>query len=244
MSTKQRTLAKPAVLEGIGLHTGEKVTITLEPAPVDHGYVFRRTDLEGSPLVRADVDNVVSTNRGTTLEENGARVHTTEHVLAAIYGCEVDNVLISIDGPETPIMDGSAMPYVEAIEKAGIVEQDAERNYFTLTQNEYFEDENGYVEFLAVPTPGKEFRITVMVDYNSPVLGTQHASMYHLGEFKSEIAPCRTFVFLRELEQLAKTGLIKGGDLDNAIVLVEKERPQEEYREIAKLLGKEDLDIK
>lgn len=244
MSTKQRTLAKPAVLEGIGLHTGEKVKLTIHPAPENHGYVFQRTDLEGQPLVRADVDNVISTNRGTTIEENGARIYTTEHVLAALYGSEIDNALIAIDGSETPIMDGSAKPYVDAIDKAGIVEQDAERDYFTLTENEYFEDETGYVEFLAVPTPGKEFRLTVMVDYNSPVLGTQHASMYNIGEFKKEIAPCRTFVFLREIEELAKNGLIKGGDLDNAIVLVEQERTQEEYREIAKLVGKENIEVK
>jgi UDP-3-O-[3-hydroxymyristoyl] N-acetylglucosamine deacetylase/3-hydroxyacyl-[acyl-carrier-protein] dehydratase len=244
MSTKQRTLAAPVTLEGIGLHTGEKVKLTIEPAPANHGYVFQRTDLEGEPMVKADVDNVVSTNRGTTLEQNGARIYTTEHVLAAIYGCEVDNALIKVDGPEMPIMDGSALPFVKAIEKAGYIEQEAERNYFTLKENMYYEDEKGYAEILAVPTPGGEFRITVMVDYNSPVLGTQHASMYHIGEFKKDIAPCRTFVFLKELEQLAKNNLIKGGDLDNAIVLVEKERTQEEYQEIAKLLGKEDLDIK
>ena len=244
MSTKQHTLAAPVTLSGIGLHTGEKVNLTINPAPENHGYVFQRIDLENKPLVKADVDNVVDTNRGTTLEQNGVRIYTTEHVLAAIYGCEIDNALIQVDGPEMPIMDGSSKPFVEAIDNAGSVEQNAERDYFTLKENIYFEDEKGYSEILAVPTPGREFRITVMVDYNSPVLGTQHASMYHLGEFKKEIAPCRTFVFLKEIEQLAKNNLIKGGDLDNAIVLVEKERTEEEYREIAKLVGKEDLDIK
>ncbi len=164
--------------------------------------------------------------------------------MAAIYGCQVDNAMIELDGPEVPIMDGSAMPFVDALETVGYVDQEAERNYFTLKENLYYEDEKGYVEMLAVPTPGQEFRVTVMVDYNSPVLGTQHASMYNIEEFKKEIAPCRTFVFLKEIEFLAKNNLIKGGDLDNAIVLVEKERTQEEYRAIAKLMGKEHLDIK
>jgi len=143
-----------------------------------------------------------------------------------------------------PIMDGSAKDFVEGIKRVGIVDQEAEKDYFTLKENLYYEDDKGYVEMLAVPTPGSEFRITVMVDYNSPVLGTQHASMYEIGEFQKEIASCRTFVFLRELEFLAKNNLIKGGDLDNAIVLVEKERSQEEYQEIAKMLGKEDLHVK
>ena len=244
MSTKQHTLAAPVTMSGIGLHTGEKVNLTINPAPENHGYVFQRVDLDGKPLVKADVDNVVTTNRGTTLEVNDVRIYTTEHVLAAIYGSEIDNALIQVDGPEMPIMDGSSKLFVDALEKVGRTEQNAERDYFTLKENIYFEDEQGYSEILAVPTPGKEFRITVMVDYNSPVLGTQHASMYHLGEFKKEIASCRTFVFLKEIEQLAKNNLIKGGDLDNAIVLVEKERTEEEYRKIAKLVGKEDLDIK
>lgn len=242
--SKQRTIAGPIELKGIGLHSGETVNIKILPAPDNHGYVFKRVDLDGQPIIKADVDNVITTNRGTTIEENGARVYTTEHVLAAIYGCQVDNALIELDGPEVPIMDGSAMPFVDALENVGYVDQDTERNYFTLKENLYYEDEKGYVEMLAVPTPGQEFRITVMVDYNSPVLGTQHASMYNIEEFKKEIAPCRTFVFLKEIEFLAKNNLIKGGDLDNAIVLVEKERTQEEYQAIAKLMGKEHLDIK
>ncbi len=244
MNLKQRTIAAPVAFEGIGLHTGEKVKLTIHPAPANHGYVFRRIDLPDTPSVKAYIDNVVSTKRGTTIEENGARVYTTEHILAAIFGCEVDNALIEIDGPEVPIMDGSALLFIQGLERVGYVEQEAERNYFTLKENLYFEDEQGYVEMLAVPTPGQEFRLTVMVDYNSPVLGTQHASMYDIKEFKTEIAPCRTFVFLREIEELAKNGLIKGGDLDNAIVLVERERSQEEYRHIAKLVGKEHMDIK
>ncbi|TVR38172.1 MAG: bifunctional UDP-3-O-[3-hydroxymyristoyl] N-acetylglucosamine deacetylase/3-hydroxyacyl-ACP dehydratase [Cryomorphaceae bacterium] len=244
MSDKQRTIKQPLTMQGVGLHTGETTRLTILPAPEDHGYVFQRTDLPGEPLIKADVDNVVSTQRGTSLEVNGARIHTTEHVLAALYGCQVDNALIQVSGPEVPIMDGSAKLFVEAIENAGFETQSRDRNYFVLKENLYYEDEQGYVEMLAVPTPGEEFRITVMVDYNSPVLGTQHASMYQLEDFKNEIASCRTFVFLRELEALAKAGLIKGGDLDNAIVLVGETVSDEKLAELARLLGKEDKKIK
>lgn len=241
---KQRTVRTPVELKGVGLHTGKKVILNILPAPENHGYKFQRIDLEGHPIVTADVDLVVDTKRGTTLEQNGVKVHTTEHVLAALYGLMVDNALIQINGPEIPIMDGSSKPFVEAIEAVGYQEQDAVREYFELKEILTFEDVEKDVEMLAVPTEGGEFRLTVMVDYHSPVLGTQHASMYTIDEFKDEIASCRTFVFLRELESLAKAGLIKGGDLDNAIVLVEKERSKEELDELAKLLGKEDYDIK
>ncbi len=244
MSTKQKTLAGKLEFKGIGLHTGEKVEMTIHPAPDNHGFAFKRVDVEGQPTIKADLDHVVSTNRGTTIGKDGVLVNTTEHVLAALYGSEIDNALIELNGTEVPIMDGSAQDFVKGIQRVGIVDQEAEKDYFTLKENLYYEDEKGYVEMLAVPTPGSEFRITVMVDYNSPVLGTQHASMYEISEFQKEIAPCRTFVFLRELEFLAKNNLIKGGDLDNAIVLVEKERTQEEYQEIARMLGKEDLDVK
>ena len=239
MSDKQKTLKEPVKLSGIGLHTGEKVNIEICPAPENYGYRFQRTDLEGQPIIKADADYVVSTERGTTLEQNGARVHTTEHVLAAIYGMEVDNALIKIDGPEIPIMDGSSWPFVEAIEATGLVEQNADRNYFELNENIKWEDIDKGIEVLAVPD--NEYRVTVMVDYNSVVLGTQHASMYNIREFKSEISRCRTFVFLRELEFLAKNNLIKGGDLDNAIVLVERnDIQQEELDRLAKLLGKDE----
>ena len=217
---KQRTVRVPVELKGIGLHTGKKVMLNILPAPENHGYKFQRIDLEGHPIVTADVDLVCDTKRGTTLEQNGVKVHTTEHILAALYGLMVDNALIQLDGPEVPIMDGSSMPFVNAIESVGYQEQDAVREYFDLKEIIAFEDTEKNVEMLAVPTEGGEFRLTVMVDYHSPVLGTQHASMYNIDEFKSEIANCRTFVFLRELESLAKAGLIKGGDLDNAIVLV------------------------
>lgn len=239
----QKTLKDTAKLSGIGLHTGEKVNIIILPAAENHGFKFQRVDMEGQPTIKADCDLVVATDRGTTLEENGARVYTTEHLLAALVGMEVDNALIQIDGPEVPIMDGSSWLFVEAIEKAGLVEQNAERNYFELTENIKWEDLEKGVEFLAVPDD--HYRLTVMVDYKSPVLGTQHATMYNLGEFKNEISPCRTFVFLKELEFLAKNNLIKGGSLENAIVLVEREQVDPaELKRLAKALGKEDLDVK
>lgn len=239
---KQRTIKNPVSLSGVGLHTGKKVTITFNPAPENHWYKFQRTDIEGQPVIEADADLVVDTSRGTTLEKNGARVHTTEHVLAALLGLEIDNCLIQIDGPEMPIMDGSSIKFIEALEAAEIVEQDAEREYFELRENLTFEDPVKMVEMLAVPQ--ETFRCTVMVDYNSEVLGTQHASMYHLGEFKNEIARCRTFVFLHELEALLKHNLIKGGDLDNAIVLVDKEIPAETLAYLKKTFNKEDIDVK
>lgn len=242
MADKQKTLKEVVKLTGIGLHTGEKVNMEICPAPDNHGYKFQRVDLEGEPIIKADVDLVVATDRGTTLEHNGARVYTTEHVLAALYGMEIDNALIKIDGPEIPIMDGSSWLFIQAIEKVGLQEQESDRNYFELTENIPWEDAEKGIEFLAVPD--SNYRITVMVDYNSPVLGTQHASMYHIGEFKENISRCRTFVFLRELEFLAQNNLIKGGDLDNAIVLVDRaDIPQEELDRLAKLLGKEELRI-
>jgi len=242
MSEKQRTLKGIVKVNGIGLHTGEKVNLEIHPAPENHGYKFQRIDLDGQPTIKADVDLVVSTERGTTLEQNNARIHTTEHVLAALYGCQVDNALITVDGPEIPIMDGSSLKFVEAIEKMGYEDQAADRVYFELTENIPWEDEEKGIEFLAIPDVN--YRLTVMVDYQSPALGTQHASMYHIGEFNSEISMCRTFVFLRELEYLAKNNLIKGGDLDNAIVMVERpEVSQEELTKLAKLLGKEDLKV-
>ncbi|RLD22826.1 MAG: UDP-3-O-[3-hydroxymyristoyl] N-acetylglucosamine deacetylase [Bacteroidetes bacterium] len=241
---KQRTIRVPVELKGVGLHTGKKVMLKILPAPENHGYKFQRIDLEDHPIVPADVDLVVDTKRGTTLEYNGVKVHTTEHVLAALFGLMVDNALIQIDGTEIPILDGSSIPFVKAIEKVGYQEQDAVREYFDLKEIVTYEDTVKDVEMLAVPTAGGEFRLTVMVDYHSPVLGTQHASMYTLDEFKTEIASCRTFVFLKELESLAKAGLIKGGDLDNAIVLVEKKQSKKELNDLAKLLGKEDMDIK
>lgn len=242
MSEKQRTLADIVSLNGIGLHTGESVTVEILPAKENHGYKFQRVDLEGQPVINADCDLVVGTERGTTLEQNGARVYTTEHILAALYGCQVDNALIQLNGPEVPIMDGSCLKFVEAIEAVGYEDQNVEREYLELDENIPWEDVEKGIEFLAVPDVN--YRLTVMVDYKSPVLGTQHATMYKVEDFKEEISACRTFVFLRELEYLAKNDLIKGGDLDNAIVLVERsDVSKEELDRLAKLLGKEDLEI-
>jgi UDP-3-O-[3-hydroxymyristoyl] N-acetylglucosamine deacetylase/3-hydroxyacyl-[acyl-carrier-protein] dehydratase len=243
-SSKQRTIRQAVSLSGVGLHTGSIVNVNILPAPENHGYVFQRMDLEGQPLIPADCDLVVSTQRGTTLEHKGARVYTSEHVLAAIYGCMVDNALIQLDGPEVPILDGSSKPFVDAIMASGFVDQEAERKYLVLNENLTYEDKEKNIEMLAVPTNGGEFRLTVMVDYNSPVLGTQHAHMYELDHFVEEISSCRTFVFLGELALLAKNGLIKGGSLDNAIVLVERDYSEEEIKDILKQLGREELDVR
>jgi len=242
MIEKQCTLKGPVIFKGIGLHSGELVTMEILPAEENHGYVFQRIDLPGSPKIKADIELVVATDRGTTLESNGARIYTTEHILAALCGCQIDNALITLNAAEIPIMDGSSKLFVEGFLAIGKVEQEADREYFELNENIPWEDLEKGVEFLAIPD--KNYRLTVMVDYNSPVLGTQHASMYHIGEFNGMIAPCRTFVFLRELEYLASNNLIKGGDLDNAIVLVDKlDVDQSELDRLAKLLGKEELKI-
>lgn len=242
MSDKQRTLKEVIVFNGVGLHTGELVTMEIHPAPENHGYKFQRIDLEEKPIIKADADLVVATDRGTTLEFKGARVYTTEHVLAALYGMQIDNALITLTGPEIPIMDGSSLPFVKEILRVGYEEQNADRDYFVLNENIKWEDLDKGIEILAVPDP--QYRITVMVDYNSPALGTQHASMYQIDHFEKEIAPCRTFCFLRELEFLAANNLIKGGNLDNAIVLVERnDVKQEELDRLAKLLGKDSLQV-
>ncbi|HEX5002496.1 MAG TPA: bifunctional UDP-3-O-[3-hydroxymyristoyl] N-acetylglucosamine deacetylase/3-hydroxyacyl-ACP dehydratase [Bacteroidia bacterium] len=239
---KQTTIKSPVTVSGVGLHTGASVNLTFKPAPAHHGYKFCRTDIDGHPVIDVDVDNVIDTSRGTTLKQNGGSVSTTEHALAALVGLEVDNVLIEIDGPEVPIMDGSSRPYIEALRKAGIRELDAERIYYELRQNLTFEEPARKVEMLAVPS--EEYRITVMVDYNSPVLGTQHAQMHTVTEFADEISPCRTFVFLHELEALLKHNLIKGGDLNNAIVVVDRPVSQQKLDELATLFNKPRVEIK
>lgn len=242
MIEKQKTLKKPVTISGVGLHTGEFVSLTIKPAKENFGYKFQRIDADGKPFVHADIDNVVCTERGTTIEQNGVRVSTIEHVLAALYGMLIDNALIEIDGPEVPILDGSAQPFVEAILNAGIEEQGAEKKYYYLKSNIKFEDTKRRAEILAVPD--EEMRVTVMVDYNSPMLGTQHASMYSLREFEKEIAACRTFVFLREIEFLFRKGLIKGGDVNNAIVMVDKVVPEEELQKLRTLFNKPKIEVK
>lgn len=239
---KQRTLKNAVSISGVGLHTGKQVTLTFKPAPENHWYKFQRTDLPGKPVIDADADNISDTERGTSLQQNGAKISTTEHALAALVGMEIDNCLIEVDGPEVPILDGSSILFIEALEKAGIVEQNAERIYFELKENLTFEDDKKKVEMLAVPQD--EFRLTVMVDYNSEILGTQHAHIYKVSEFKREIAKCRTFVFLHELETLLAHNLIKGGDLDNAIVMVDKPMEKEKLDHLRKVFNKPNVEVK
>ncbi len=244
MSDKQKTIKEKIQLSGVGLHTGIHCNLSILPAPENHGYVFQRMDLEGEPKVEAHVSNVTTTQRSTSIKKGDAEIHTTEHVLAALYGMEIDNALIQMDAVEVPILDGSAKPFVDAINAVGREDQNAEKDYFVIKKNLYYEDENGHSEMMAVRTPGEEFRLTVMVDYGSKILGTQHASMYTIEEFEKEISMNRTFVFLKELEFLANEGLIKGGDLNNAIVLVEREYSEGEIEHILKAIGREGMEVK
>ncbi|HRR15490.1 MAG TPA: bifunctional UDP-3-O-[3-hydroxymyristoyl] N-acetylglucosamine deacetylase/3-hydroxyacyl-ACP dehydratase [Bacteroidales bacterium] len=236
MAEKQRTIAREISLNGKGLHTGINVNITFKPAPANHGYKFCRVDLPGKPVIDALAENVTEASRGTTLTQSGVSVSTIEHVLAAFYGMQVDNALIELDGPEAPIMGGSSEKFVEAIKEAGIVELKEERNYFTVKQKITFSDEEHGVDLIVYPDD--HFSINVLIDYNSRILGNQYAILDTINDFEKEISKCRTFVFFHELEPLFKAGLIKGGDLDNAIVIMEKEVPQEEIDRIAKLFNR------
>jgi UDP-3-O-[3-hydroxymyristoyl] N-acetylglucosamine deacetylase / 3-hydroxyacyl-[acyl-carrier-protein] dehydratase len=238
----QLTLKGSVTLQGVGLHTGEKVTMTMKPANAGFGIRFQRIDLPDKPVVKADCDYVVDTSRGTTIEYNGARVSTIEHTLAALVGLEIDNVLIELDGPEVPILDGSARLFLEAIESVGIQELEAKRIVYTIDSNIHYYDPVKNVDMLAVPS--NEYQITTLIDFNSPVLGTQHATLKHLSEFKTEVAPCRTFCFLHELEYLLDNNLIKGGDLSNAIVVVDKVVSQEELNHLAKVFNKQKIEVK
>ena len=236
MSEKQRTLAKEISLNGKGLHTGINVNITLKPAPANHGYKFCRIDLPGKPVIEALAENVTETSRGTTLVQNGASVATIEHVLAAFHGMRVDNALVELDGPEAPILGGSAWKLSEAIKEAGTVELKELRNYFVIKNKIAYSDEEHGVDIIVYPDD--HFSINVLIDYNSKILGNQYAILDSIEDFEEEIAKSRTFVFFHELEPLYKAGLIKGGDLDNAVVILEKEVPQEEIDRIAKLFNR------
>jgi len=236
MAEKQTTLKAPIKFSGKGLHTGVEVNMTFKPAPDSHGYIFKRVDLPGQPTINALAENVVETSRGTVLEENGARISTIEHVLASFVGMGIDNVLIEVDGPEAPILDGSAKAYADAIDEMGKVEQETNRKYFILKEKlEYYDEESG-IHIIAYPD--KVQSLNVLIDYNSKVLGNQYASLEELQNFKEEIAPCRTFVFLHELEFLVQNNLIKGGDVDNAIVIVDRKVSQEELDRLADLFNK------
>jgi len=236
MSEKQRTLAKEISLTGKGLHTGNTVTIKFKPAPVNHGYKFCRVDLPGKPVIDALAEHVTDTSRGTTLVQNNATVTTIEHVMAALNGLRVDNAMIELDGPEAPIMGGSAWKFVEAIKEAGIIDQKEDRNYFVVKQKITFSDEEHGVDLIVYPDD--HFSVNVLIDYNSKILGNQYSILDSIEDFEEKIAKSRTFVFFHELEPLFNKGLIRGGDLDNAIVILEKEVEQAEIDRIAKLFNR------
>jgi UDP-3-O-[3-hydroxymyristoyl] N-acetylglucosamine deacetylase/3-hydroxyacyl-[acyl-carrier-protein] dehydratase len=239
---KQHTLSQPVSFSGIGLHTGSQVTLTILPAPENHGVQFKRTDLEGQPLIPADVDLVIDTNRGTALAKGNAAVYTVEHVLAALAGMQIDNALIEINGPETPILDGSAWPYVEAILSAGIQEQNARREYFVIPSRIIHEDAERKSEIIALPDD--RYRLSVMIDFESKVLVTQGASFdSEKSQFTNDIAKARTFVFLHEIEHLIEHNLIKGGDLSNAIVFVEHKLSPEKLEQLATFFNKPDVKV-
>ncbi len=242
MKIKQHTIKKSVTLSGVGLHTGVQANMTFLPAKPGHGIKFQRVDLEGQPIVDADVDNVVDLSRGTTIEQSGARVNTVEHTLAALVGLEIDNVLIQLDGPEPPIMDGSSKQFVEILKDAGTEEQNALRDFYEVTDGIFYRDSSRDVEIAALPLD--DYRITVMIDYNSPVLGSQHASLNDISRFEKEIASCRTFCFLHELEMLHQNNLIKGGDLNNAIVVVDRVVEEHELDSIAALFNKPKVEVK
>jgi UDP-3-O-[3-hydroxymyristoyl] N-acetylglucosamine deacetylase/3-hydroxyacyl-[acyl-carrier-protein] dehydratase len=229
------------VFKGIGLHTGKLATMTVKPAPVNHGYRFQRVDLLESPVLAADVNKVISTNRGTTIKSGDVQVSTVEHILSALAGLGIDNALIEIDGPEVPIMDGSSKEFVESFSKIGVQIQEIDKEYLELLEPVAFKDELSGTELIAVPSD--KFEVTAMIDFKSPILGQQFANLNDLSEYETEIAPCRTFVFLREIEKLANENLIKGGDLNNAIVIVDRMMTQEELDDLAKKLNKPSIKV-
>ena len=239
---KQHTLVNAVSISGTGLHSGINVDMTLKPANPGFGYQFQRIDLPGAPVIKADCDLVTDTSRGTTLEKGECKVSTVEHILAALVGMGVDNCLIELNGPEIPIIDGSSAPFVNIIAKTGVLEQDAAKTWYTLDTNIAYFDEDKKVEMTAMPAVN--YQVTTLIDFNSPVLGTQHASLKNMKDFETEIAPCRTFCFLHELEMLVENDLIKGGDINNAIVVVDKTLTDEEINRLAKAFGREKIEIK
>ena len=242
MVVKQKTLAKSFKIEGKGLHTGVMVTMEFFPAPINHGFKFKRVDLEGQPIIEADVDLVIDTSRGTLLEKNGARIGTIEHALAALVGMDLDNVLIEVNNEEAPIVDGSSKYFVEAIEKVGVVEQDAEREYFEITEKIEMRDEKSGAHIIALPD--NDYSLNVMISFPSAVLNNQYATLDSIHDFRKEIAECRTFVFVREIEFLLSHNLIKGGDLNNAIVIIDREISQEALDRLADLTNHPRVEVK
>lgn len=241
MNVKQKTIKAEVSVKGVGLHTGANVTLTFCPAPDNHGFKFQRIDLPGEPIIDADCDNVTDTARGTTISQDGASVSTVEHVMASLVGMDLDNVLLKLDGPETPIMDGSSILFIEALESVGVIAQETDREYFTIPHNITYTEVDRKVEIVAMPLD--DYRFTCMIDYNSPVLGSQHAGISSIAEFKKEIASCRTFCFLHELEYQLQNNLIKGGDLNNAIVIVDKEVTKAELEHLAKIFNRSAIEV-
>ncbi len=240
MSEMQHTLKCKYIFTGKGLHTGRNVTMTIEPAPVNHGIKFRRVDLGEDAVIDALVDYVTTTARGTTLEKGDVKISTLEHLMATFSGLGIDNALVNIDAQEVPILDGSAKPYVDAICADGIVEQDAERRYVELKEKVVYRDEKTGSEIIIMPDD--HFSVDLMIDFNSKVLGNQYSRLDGNTDFAKDLAPCRTFVFFHELEPLFRNNLIKGGDLDNAIVIVEHPVPQEELDRLAAVFNTSSLE--
>lgn len=232
---KQKTLASEFSLQGKGLHTGLDIHITFKPAPENHGYQIKRIDLEGTPIVEALAENVVNTQRGTVVGKKDVQISTIEHAMAALYAWEVDNCLIEVDAPEFPILDGSAQPFSDGIRSVGLVEQNAPRDYYIVRRKIEVKDEATGASLTILPD--EKFSMNVLIDFDSPVLSNQYATLADLSQFADEVAASRTFVFVREIEMLLRNGLIKGGDLDNAIVIYDREMPQAELDRIADELG-------
>ena len=242
MSNKQTTIKNEVSLSGVGLHTGNDVTMTFKPAPENNGYAFVRVDLEGKPTIEAKAEYVTNTQRGTNLEKKGVQIQTSEHVLAAAVGLGIDNLIIEINASEPPIMDGSSRYFIEALEKAGIVEQKATVDVFVVKEMISYKDENTGSEIILVPSD--EYQITTMVDFGTKILGTQNATLNSISEFKEEVANARTFSFLHEIEMLLENDLIKGGDLNNAIVYVDKELSNDTMQRLKKAFKKDNISVK
>ncbi len=242
MSKKQKTIKTEVTLSGVGLHTGNTVSMTLKPAPINHGFAFCRVDLEGAPTIEAKAEYVVTTQRGTNLEKNGVQIQTSEHVLAAAVGLDIDNLLIEVDASEPPIMDGSSKYFVEALEKAGLEEQDSEIEEYVVKEIISYKDEISGSEIILMPS--NDYQITTMVDFGTKILGTQNATLEDISDFKTEIAGARTFSFLHEIEMLLENDLIKGGDLNNAIVYVDKELSESTMQKLKKAFKKDNISVK
>jgi UDP-3-O-[3-hydroxymyristoyl] N-acetylglucosamine deacetylase/3-hydroxyacyl-[acyl-carrier-protein] dehydratase len=241
MLDNQKTIKRSFSLTGVGLHTGKEVTLTFRPAPINFGKRFYRVDLEGKPEINAIVENVVDTARGTSISQNGAKVQTVEHVLAAVAGLGIDNLIIEVDQAETPIMDGSSRYFIEALDQCGIQEQPALREYLELRTPVFYEEPENKIEMVAMPYP--RFKVTTMINFETKVLGAQYAIMENIEDFRKEISMCRTFVFLHELEYLLNNELIRGGDLNNAIVFVNRAVSQDELNRLAKLFKKPSVKV-